>query len=77
MPVVPVPLIVVEPTDSVTVQFPVAGNPLKATLPVVVEHVGCVITPTNGAFGVDGWVLIIAFTDATEEQPTELVTLKV
>ena len=40
MPFVPVPLIVVDPIDSITVQVPVAGNPLKATLPVAVEHVG-------------------------------------
>jgi hypothetical protein len=77
MPVVPVPLIVVDPTDSVTVHVPVGGNPLKATLPVAVKHVGWVIAPTTGAFGVVGWVLITAFTDATEAQPTELVTVKV
>ena len=54
MPVVPVPLIVLEPTDSVTVQVPVAGNPLKATLPVAVEHVGCVTAPNVGADGAKG-----------------------
>jgi hypothetical protein len=35
----------------VTVQFPELGNPLKATLPVGLEHVGCVIVPTTGAVG--------------------------
>ena len=40
MPFAPVPLIVVEPTDSVTVQVPVAGNPLKAILPVEVKQSG-------------------------------------
>jgi hypothetical protein len=40
MPVVPVPLIVVDPTDSVTVHVPVGGNPFKATLPVEVEQSG-------------------------------------
>ena len=77
VPVAPVPLIVVKPTDSVTVQVPVAGNPLKATLPVAVEHVGWVIAPTTGAVGVVGWVLITAFPEATEVQPKELVTVKV
>ena len=77
MPVVPVPLIVVDPTDSVNVQIPVAGNPLKAILPVAVEHVGWVIASTTGADGVDGWLLIIALTEANDIQPTELVTVKV
>jgi len=76
IPVVPVPLIVVEPKDSVTVQVPVAGNPLKATLPVAVEHVGWIITPTTGAFGDTGWVLINAFIEANEIHPVELVTVK-
>ncbi len=40
LPVVPVPVIVVEPTDSVTVQVPEAGNPLSATVPVETAHVG-------------------------------------
>ena len=50
----PVPVIVVEPTDSVTVHVPVAGKPLKATLPVDNAHVGWVIVPTLGAPGADG-----------------------
>ena len=52
--VVPVPVIVVEPTDSVTVQLPLAGKPLRATLPVETEHVGCVMVPIVGAEGVNG-----------------------
>ncbi len=40
LPVVPVPVIVVDPTDSVTVQVPEAGNPLKATVPVDTAQVG-------------------------------------
>ena len=35
-------------------QLPDAGKPLKATLPVAVLHVGCVIVPTVGAEGVAG-----------------------
>ena len=75
--VVPVPVIVVEPTDSVTVQVPAAGNPLKATLPVALAQVGCVIVPIVGAFGVAGWALIIAFAEAEEIHPTEFVTVNV
>jgi hypothetical protein len=44
---------VVEPTDSVTVQVPVAGKPVKATLPVPTEHVVWVIAPTVGAIGTE------------------------
>jgi hypothetical protein len=54
IPVVPVPLIVVEPIDSVTVQVPVAGNPLNAILPVAVEQVGWVTAPNVGADGAKG-----------------------
>ena len=36
-----------------TVQLP-AGRPLKATLPVAVAQVGCVIVPGVGADGVTG-----------------------
>jgi len=45
----PVPLI----DPGLMVQFP-AGKPLKTTLPVETEHVGCVIVPTIGAVGVTG-----------------------
>ena len=76
MSVVPVPLIVVEPTDSFTVQVPVTGNPLKATLPVAVEHVGWVIAPTVGAVGEEGGPVIITSADPDEIQPVELVTVK-
>ena len=73
----PDPVIVVKPTDSVTVQLPATGNPLNATLPVAVEHVGCVIKPTVGAIGVKGCALITALAEANEVQPNELVTVKV
>ena len=43
------PVIVVEPMDSVTVHVPAAGKPLRATLPVANAHVGCVMTPIMGA----------------------------
>ena len=50
-----------------TVQVP-AGRPLRATLPVGVAHVGCVIVPTVGADGVTGCALTTDPEDATEVQ---------
>ena len=49
--VVPEPEIVTPPGFLVNVQLPVAGNPLKTTLPVDIAHVGWVIVPTAGADG--------------------------
>ena len=66
----------VAPPVAVTVQLP-DGRPLRATLPVAVEQVGCVIAPTTGAVGVAGCVLITASPEPVEVQPTELVTVKV
>jgi hypothetical protein len=43
----PVPAI----APGLIVQLP-AGNPFSITLPVVVEQVGCVMRPTDGAEGV-------------------------
>ena len=37
--------------DALIVHEPEAGNPLNATLPVEVLHVGCVIVPIIGAEG--------------------------
>lgn len=50
VPVVPEPVKLPEGLP-VTVQFPLAGKPLKATLPVAVEQVGWVMMPTIGASG--------------------------
>ena len=49
--VVPVPLIELPPGLAVTVQSPKLGRPLRATLPVLILHVGWVIVPTTGAVG--------------------------
>lgn len=65
------------PGIRVRVQFPEAGSPLSATLPVERAQVGWVIAPATGADGVSGWALITTFDDATETQPFELVTVKV
>ena len=75
---VPVPVIVVEPTDSVTVHVPAAGKPLRATLPVATEQVVCVITPITGAVVAAGGILITAAPEATEVHVvTPSVTVKV
>ena len=70
------PVVVKLPGNLVMVQLP-AGKPLKATLPVAVKHVGCVIVPTIGAAGSAGCAFTTAFVLATEVQPALLVTVKV
>ena len=75
-PVVPVPVIVADPGDAVTVQAP-AGKPLNTTLPVANAQVGCVIVPMMGAVGVTGCALMVALNDATEVHPVPLFTVKV
>ena len=54
MELVPEPVVVVPPGDRVKVHVPVAGKPLKITLPVAKAQLGCVIVPTVGAVGVAG-----------------------
>jgi hypothetical protein len=49
--VIPEPAISAPPVLRVSVQLPVAGKPLRTTLPVATEHVGWVIIPTVGAEG--------------------------
>jgi len=50
---VPVLEVVISPGFLVNVQVPVAGKPLKTTLPVGAVHVGCVIVPGMGAEGIE------------------------
>ena len=57
------------------IQFPVAGNPLRTTLPVAKAQVGWLIVPTVGAVGVAGWVLITTLAEAAEIHPEALVTV--
>jgi hypothetical protein len=54
----PVPLVVTVPGYRVNNHRPVAGNPLRTTLPVETEHVGAVIVPTTGAAGIIGCAVI-------------------
>ena len=70
-------VLVVDPAmlPGFIVQFP-EGKPVNITLPVETAQVGCVIVPTAGAVGVVGCELITTFAVATEEHPTEFVTVK-
>jgi hypothetical protein len=70
--VVPVPVI----APGLIVQVPVAGKPLKTTLPVPETHaVGCVIVPVSGAAGVPGGEIITMTVEGRETHPASLVTL--
>ena len=71
----PLPLSVVPVGKRVTIQVPEAGSPLRATLPVAVVHVGCVIAPVTGADGDDGWAGITTSADKdVDVQPAAFVT---
>jgi hypothetical protein len=69
----PVPDVVIPPGLLVNVHVPVAGRPLKSTLPVANIQVGWVMVPTKGAVGnafiVNDWV--------AETEPQPLVTVYV
>ena len=67
MPVVPEPDKLPEGVP-VTVHAPDAGNPLKATLPVIVTQVGWVIVPTVGAEGTISAALTTALPEAADVQ---------
>ena len=58
--VVPDPVVVEPPGLAVTIHVPDAGKPLRNTLPVTVEQVGCVIVPTVGAIGGEYTVTLTA-----------------
>ena len=72
---IPVPVVVTFPGVLVSVQVPVAGKPLKATLPVATEQVGCVIVPTVGAAGAFGTALMTILADEAEVHPDALATV--
>ena len=74
-------MVVVVPTPATDPGFivhtPVAGRPLRATLPVGAAHeAGWVIVPTTGAVGAVGAGLITTGADAGEVHPASLVTVK-
>lgn len=72
---VPVPVLVTPPGFLVTVQVPVAGKPVRITLPVETAHVGWVIVPITGGVGVGGCSLITTLADEGDVQPASLVTV--
>ena len=71
--VVPVPAI----DPGLITQVPVAGRPLRTTLPVGAAHVeGCVIVPTIGAKGPAGTSFMTIFVEGSDIHPASLETLK-
>jgi len=71
---VPVPAI----APGLIIHIPVAGSPLKTTLPVVAIHEeGWVTVPIIGAVGATGAGLITRVADSTDIHPASLVILKV
>lgn len=74
---VPDPEFVVLSDDRESVHEPVEGRPLRATLPVGTEHVGCVIVPIMGVVGVEGCALIIITEDEADVSPEASVTVYV
>jgi hypothetical protein len=70
---VPVPEIL----PGLIVHVPVAGKPVKGTLPVDVVQVGCVGVPATGAVGTIGEGLMVTLPEDAEVQFEALVTVKV
>jgi hypothetical protein len=71
--VVPVPAI----DPGLITHVPVAGRPLKSTLPVGTAHEeGCVIVPAIGAGGAPGAGFITTSAVGGEVHPASLVMLK-
>jgi hypothetical protein len=72
---VPVPVVVTLSGLRINVHEPVAGKPLRMTLPVGVLHVGCVIVPIKGAVAGVGVGKIVKLVEAGDVQPKSLVTV--
>jgi hypothetical protein len=73
----PFPVLLTPLGFLVSVQLPGSGNPVSATLPVEMKHVGCVSGPITGAVGVTGGALITIAADEGEVHPAALVTVNV
>jgi hypothetical protein len=70
-----VPLPAIDP--GLMTQVPVAGRPVRTTVPVGTAHdAGCVIVPTVGAGGAGGAGLIATSAVAMEVHPVSVVTVK-
>ena len=76
MVAVPVPVVTTLSGVRVNVQVPVAGNPLRTTLPVLTQS-GLVIVPTTGAEILGMFAPIVTETEASDTKPTESVTVNV
>lgn len=74
---VPLPVLITDPGERITVHVPVEGNPLRTTLPVDKAQVGWVIVPARGADGVTGWASITTLEEETDVHPVAPVTVKV
>ena len=75
MIVVVVPVPAYDP--GLIVQVPVAGSPLKTTLPVgSVQDEGCVVAPTIGAEGASGAGFITTFAVGRDVHPVALLIVK-
>ena len=73
MRVVVAPVPAIEP--GLRVHVPVAGRPLRTTLPVGSAHVeGWVIVPIIGAVGATGAALMTTAADSVDIHPASLVT---
>ena len=73
--VAPVPVVVTPSGFRVSVHVPVAGKEVRATLPLAVAQLGCVMVPTTGLVGVVAKAVITTFADTGETQPPALVTV--
>jgi hypothetical protein len=73
--IVVVPLPAIDP--GLIVHTPVAGRPLRATLPVGEAHdEGCVIAPTIGMEGIPGGGRMTTLADGSDVQPDPTDTVK-
>jgi hypothetical protein len=74
---VPVPEVVTLPGVRVSVQVPLAGNPVITTLPVADEQVGSVMEPTTGVVGTSGCGSMSTGKVEPEVHPSAFVTVNV
>ncbi len=73
--VLPLPVEVNPSGLLVRVHVPVAGSPLRGTVPVATSQSGWVIVPTPGAIGVGGCALMMIDPLGSDSQPAAEVTV--
>jgi hypothetical protein len=74
---VPDPLVTIAPGLRVKLHVPVAGKPLRTTLPVPTAHVRFVIVPIAGAAGIAFTVKANVATPGRQSPPTGLLVVTV